>query len=81
MDAGPAKRSSRQALFFNDWTLPNPLDDFPCSVAAFARLIGLLARLVRLLAGPLALGADILACAGRALRRVVLGGVLSEWVA
>ena len=35
------------------WALPNPLDGFPCSAAALARLVGRLARsIVRLLAGP-----------------------------
>lgn len=61
--------------------LTNPLDDHPCSVAAFAGLVGRLARLLGdLLAGPLAFGADVFPGAGRALVRIIVGGMMSEWV-
>jgi len=62
-------------------TLTNSLDDHPCSVAAFASLVGRLARLlVELLAGALAFGADVVTGAGRALLRIIVGCVMSEWV-
>jgi hypothetical protein len=61
--------------------LANALDDFPGSVAAFACAFGRLARLVDLLACALALGARILAGSRRALRRIVFGRVLPEWIA
>lgn len=62
-------------------TLTNPLDDYPRSVAAFASPVGRLAcLLIELLAGSLAFGADVVPGAGCALLRIVVGGVMSEWV-
>src|ERR1019366_4995153 len=53
--------------------LTNPLDDFSRSVAAFARLVGRLTRrFVELLAGSVALGADIFAGAGRSDLRIIV---------
>ena len=61
--------------------LTNPLDDFPRSVAAFARLVGRLTRrFVELLAGSVALGADIFAGAGRSGLGIIVGGVVSGWI-
>jgi hypothetical protein len=65
----------------NRAALTNPLDDHPCSVAAFASLVGRLARLaVDLLAGTSAFWADVFPGAGRALVRIIVGGVMSERV-
>jgi len=62
-------------------SLTNPLDDFSRSVAAFAWLVSRLAgRLVELLAGSVALGADIFAGAGRSDLRIIVGGVVSRWI-
>jgi hypothetical protein len=61
--------------------LTNPLDNDSCSIAAFARLVGSLASLfVELLASSLALGADVFPGAGCAHLRIIVGGVLSEWI-
>ena len=62
-------------------TLTNPLNNHPCSVAAFASLAGRLARLlVEFLARAVALGADVFPGPRRALVRIIVGGVMSEWV-
>ena len=61
--------------------LTNSFDDFSRSVAAFTRLVGRLARfLVHLLAGSVALRADIFAGAGRSCLWVIVGGVVPKWI-
>jgi hypothetical protein len=61
--------------------LANPLGDDPCPVAAFARLIASLTRLlVYLLAGSLAVRAGVLASAWRAGLRIIIGGVGPSWI-
>jgi len=74
-------RPNAMALTSTECCLTNPLDDFPRSVAAFARLVGRLARrFVDLFAGSVALRADIFAGAGRSGLRIIVGGVVSKWI-
>ena len=74
--------SNAMALTSTECCLTNPLDDFPRSVAAFARLVGRLTRrFVELLAGSVALrGNNIFAGAGRSGLRIIVGGVVSGWI-
>lgn len=66
---------------YHEAALAYPLYNFTCSVAAFARLDGRFARhLVELLTSPLAFGTDVLPSAKCALLRIIIGGVLSEWI-
>ena len=56
--------------------LANRFGDHPCPIAPFTGLIALLACLVYLLSGPMAVGADILAGARRAGFWIVFRSVM-----
>ena len=56
--------------------LADGFGDDPCPIAAFARLIRLLAGLVYLLSGAMAVRADILASSGRARVWIILRSVM-----
>ena len=71
---GP-KADIADAFFFTRY-LANRFGDDPCPIAPFTGLIALLARLVYLLSGPMAVGADILAGARRAGFWIVLRSVM-----
>ena len=58
--------SGRRRRFLFTRGLANRFGDDPCPIAPFTGLIALLACLVYLLSGPMAVGADILAGARRA---------------
>ena len=68
-------RTSPRALFFTR-CLADRFGNDPCPVATVAGLIGLLACLVDLLSGPMAVGADILAGARRAGFWIILRSVM-----
>lgn len=61
--------------------LANSFDDSSCSVAAFAGLFHRLARLlVHLLAGSVAIGANVLASAGCSRVWIIVRGVMAKWI-
>jgi hypothetical protein len=61
--------------------LTNPLDDDPCPIATFARIIAVLAgRFVYLLPGSPAFRADVIGGARRSGLRIIIGCVLSAWI-
>ncbi len=73
--------SAWQALSVSSEDLTKLFDDYSGSVAADARLFGGFAcRLVGFLASPSAFRADVLPGSGRARLRIIIGGVLSEWI-